>query len=790
MAATKHKKHKREPKSEEQSLNETHSLSSVLFCASCALLRPLLFTLLCSPLVAAEPAVRDLSVRGLQTNGTTTITVSGDDLGKAPKLLLSFPAKQSLKSGNTDKKAEFAVTLEGATPGLHHLRVVTDGGVSLPAVVGVDALPQLPFAAKVDALPVALHGTLTGAQVLETTFTGKANQKVTVEVESQRIGGKLRPTVHLYNAKKLQLEWAWATPALNGDARLTATLPADGAYTVALHDSEYAGAAPGLFRLKIGAFDYAEQVFPPFVAKQTRRVELFGSLSAPVELPAARGGFVPLDWPKGGNWSGPRPFVEVSARTEVFEPNPVEGVRDLPAGRVGVTGKLTRSREEHKYRVPVTPGTKVRFEVFAERLGSRFDAALVIRNDTGAVVAQAEDSPGTLDPALEYTVPDKVTQVTVCVVDVQGAAAPRGIYRLTVDPVKGEGLGDFRLTTPLQRLNISASGRAVVPVFVERRGFAGKIDVSAEGLPAGVKLEGTGISPDTDGALVTVTAPADFPVGLVAWKGRGGADERAVSIKGHPLEKLQPWLATEFALSPTSTKADDFSIDWKALPPDAGLAPAGKLALPVKLTRTDVAAPVRLTLLTSQAPVLVNNQPDPNRTIRVEKPTELGAKVSEGELPILLPPELPADTYQIAVLAELLTADKQRVLASAVTPVRALPVKLPVALKLASLPTDAKLDAKTGATLELKGTVERLNGFAGDVSVTLTGLPAGVPAPAALTVKAGETAFVFKIALPPTTPAGEARLKFGATATDPKQPNVRVKGRDVEATLKISPPAK
>ena len=95
-----------------------------------------------------------------------------------------------------------------------------------------------------------------------------------------------------------------------------------------------------------------------------------------------------------------------------------------------------------------------------------------------------------------------------------------------------------------------------------------------------------------------------------------------------------------------------------------------------------------------------------------------------------IPVELPADSYQIAVLAELLTPDKQRVLASAVTPVRALPVKLPVAVKFAVPTLEAKLDAKTGATVEVKGTVERLSGATGDVAVTLTGLPAGVPVPA------------------------------------------------------------
>ena len=117
-------------------------------------------------------------------------------------------------------------------------------------------------------------------------------------------------------------------------------------------------------------------------------------------------------------------------------------------------------------------------------------------------------------------------------------------------------------------------------------------------------------------------------------------------------------------------------------------------------------------------------------------------------------------------------------------------VLLPVAVKFDSSKLEAKLDAKTGAMLEVKGTVERLNGFTGDITVTLTGVPTGVAVPAAATVKTGATTFSFKLVIPPTTPAGESQLKLSAIALDPKQPNVRVKSRDVEAVLKIIPPPK
>jgi hypothetical protein len=777
---------------------------------------------------AAEPTVRNVSVRGLQVGGTTTITIDGDDLGKlplpfmplpkAPKLLLPFPAKQTLKPGYTANRVEFEVTLgEKVTPGLYHLRLVTEGGASLPVVIGVDRLSQMPFGPKIEKLPAAVHGTVTGSTVAETTFAGKANEKITVEVEAQRIGSKLRPVIHLYTAKKLQLAWAWGTPALDGDARLEATLPADGTYTISIHDAEYAGQSPGFFRLKVGQYDYVDQVFPPVAGTGTRTVQLIGSSSLQVALPAGKSETLLMPWPTAGNWTGPRPWVAVSSRPEFTEPAEPGKVMELPAGRCGVSGKLAVPHEEDRYKVAVKPNTKMRFEVFAERIGSPVDVALVIRNEAGGVLAQNEDSPGTLDPVLEYAVPDKVTSVTVSVVDSSGRGGPRAIYRLTVDPVKGEGAGDYELTTPSERLTLPAGGKAVVPVFVNRRGYAGKIDLNAENLPPGVKLEGTTIPPDADGTLVTVTAkavaePAVAEPAVTNWTGTGGNRTADVMLKGHPLERLQPWLATEMCVAPTDLKAADFVIEWRNLPADAGLSPGGKLALPVVVKRADPAAPVRLTLLTSQAPPLTNGQPDPNRALRPERPVELAAKVSDSELSLVIPAELPADSYQVAVQAELLSANKQKVLATAVTPVKAFPVRLPVAAKADRAKFTAKLDAKSPHAIQITGTARRLNGFTGDITVSLTGLPAGVPVPPPVTLKSlggkklalklrlpfagratirieDQTRFAFGLNLPPTTPGGEVALRLSASVVpDPKQPGVRVKGRDVELLLNVIPP--
>jgi hypothetical protein len=754
--------------------------------------------LLPARLAAAEPSIRSLSVRGLQIAGTTTVMVDGDDLGTGPRLLLPFPAQQQLQPGAADKRAAFAITLGGdVEPGYYQLRVVTAGGVSLPAVIAVDRLPQRPLAPSVEQLPTALHGVVTGSTVVETSFSGKAGQRVLAEVEAQRLGNKLRPILHLYSPKRVQLAWAWTTPALFGDARLEATLPEDGTYTVALHDAEYAAPAPGFFRLRIGQWPGVDQVFPPVVGTGPQSVELLGPAApARLDFTVSPGSTVlPLPWPKEGTWSGPRPFVTVASHPELVGQPAAGKPQDLPAGPVGVSGRLLTPFAEDRYRLSVTPGSKVRLEVFAERYGSPLDATLVVRNEAGGELARAEDSPGSLDPVLEYAVPGNVTSVVVGVVDSQGRGGPHGVYRLTVDPEGAPSApADYRLLTPAQRVLLPVGGSVVVPVVIERRGFRGAVEVSAAGLPPGVRLENATILPGADGTLVTVRrGDAAGDAIVTTWRGRADdGQERTAVVEGHPLERLQPWLATEVAVAPTTAKAADFQVEWRGLPADAGFVPAGKLALPVQLTRPTSDALVRLTLLTSQVPQLLNGQPNPALALRPERPVELAAKVTEGEVTMLVPPELPAPVYDVTVQADLLAPNRQTVLATAYAPVRRLPVRPSLVVQLAGVPRiEAKLDPKTGTIFEVRGRVERREGLTGDVTVTLAGLPPGGRVDPVV-VKAPAADFTVKGVLPPNVPPGEVRgLKLSATAApDSKQPNVRVRSRDVEVTLAIQAAAK
>jgi hypothetical protein len=459
----------------------------------------------------------------------------------------------------------------------------------------------------------------------------------------------------------------------------------------------------------------------------------------------------------------------------------------LPPGSVGVSGRLQTPYGEDRYRVPVTPGSKLRLEVFAERYGSPLDAALVVRNEKGDQLVRIEDSPGTLDPVLEYAVPGGVKEVIVGVVDSQGRGGPRAIYRLTVEPLGVPS--DYRLLTPLQAVSLPVGGRWVVPVVIDRRGYQGEVTLSAAGLPAGVKLEGATIPADADGTLVTVQrgeAPGEPAV--TQWFGRAvGGPERPVLVKGSPMEKLQPWLATELAVASTTAKAADFQIDWRDLPADAGPVLGKKLVLPVKAVRPAKDSVVRLTLLTSQVRPILNGVLDPAQALKLEKPAEIGGKGNDGEVTVLVPALLLCPVYDVTVQAELMTPDKKTVLAVAFAPVRRMGVKVPLVVKLdGPARIEAAVDPKAGAMVKIAGQVERKEGIASDVTLTLTGLPAGASA-APVTVKMGTTAFAFNVVLPANQAVGEIKgLKITATApADPKTPAVVVRSREVELTLVI-----
>ncbi|HTU18951.1 MAG TPA: hypothetical protein VMG10_12900 [Gemmataceae bacterium] len=755
-----------------------------------------------SAAAAAPPVVRNVDRLGLQIGGSTTLTIDGENLLPEPKLLLSAPiVKQVVQPKATANRVVIEVTLDKtATPGPYNLRLANVHGVSAGRVVAVDHLPQRTWETKVASLLVSLHGSLSGSNKLTTSFAGKAGQAILCEVEAQRLGGKLRPVLHLQDERGRELAWTPPTPSLGGDARLTATLPADGTYTIEVHDSLYAAGSPGNLRLKLGSWQYVDAVFPAAVRRgQSASIELLGNTPGQrAQIHAATGSAVmPVPWADAGKASGLRPRVLVSDLPEMIEKDggAIQAVESVPAA---LNGRISKEGESDRFRLKVTPGAKLRFEVFADRLGSPMDAVLKLHRDSGTLLAQGDDSPGSTDPILDFTVPAGVQSLVTVIEDVHGRGQPSFIYRLVVQPITANsGIKDYRLYLPTAELNVPLAGSNIIEVEVERRGYQGPIRLGVDGLPDGVQVQGLDVPAGASGALLTFTGTGSSPgFGLASLHGDGTEAKtslvRIARERDHPLRTLQPWLAEEMAVALTPKEKIDFAAAWGDVPADASLVPGAKLKVPLKLTPPkEVHGGVRFYLLSSHTAPLVNGRPDPNQSLRKDQGQflELPAGKTQGEFVVLLPATLSSVPQDLAFRADLLSKDRARVISQAFTPVRRFNVLNPLVVKAAATQIEAALDAKAGAEVRLAGKVERRGGFKGDVTVSLNGVPPGIAVPRAV-VKDGQSDFQLVLRFPGNFKAQElSNLEIFATGKYSPQTPLLNRSEPVAVRVKLTPKA-
>jgi hypothetical protein len=839
-------------------------------------------------LASGAPLVRSVNVRGLQVGGTTTLVFDGAELLPDPRVVIAAPiAAQQVLPGATNNRVEIAVTLDvSIQPGLYNLYLATGTGLSAATLVAVDRLKQQTFDTPIEALPVALHGKLSGSAMLRANFSGKAGQHVVCEVEAERLGGKLRPVLHLNTSTGKQLAWSLPMPNLHGDTRLDFTLPADGQYTVSLHDLAYAGADPNQFRLKIGEWQYADLVYPPAVERgKPAALRLIGNVpTAPANVQsAADAGHVFAPWPDPAAASGARPAALVSDMPEVVETvqrtEPLE-VASVPValnGWIGAPGELDR------YVLKVQPGSKLHFEVFAQRIGSQLDSMLQLVGEKGNVLAENDDFGTSPDSALDYTVPAEVNSLTLSLRDRYGGGGDSYIYRIVIAPLdKSAATPDFRLLVEPEPCNIPSGGRQVLKVRLDRRGYDGPVQLEFDKLAPGIQAEGLQIPAGVSATLVTLSGATSAGQWFATLRGKSLDPQHAMArvAQGEPeLTTVRAMPTSDEIALATAGKSDiAFDVQWQSLP-EAKLVLGSKPTAKVTCARpVGFDGPVRVTLLTSQIAFRTGGNVDQNRTLRsepgpaleipadgnaqntwnaklaadklltdaqaaqavaakalagaqtqqaqsganpeaaakaVEAATKAKAEMdkraedaaqkqtaalaaavaaaaaakNELEFKLFVPAELPEGAQGLALRAELLSRDKQVVLATACTPVQGLNVINPLAVTFSGpAKTQAMLDAKTGAGIKLAGKIERREGLASDVAVTLVGLPPGIAVPR-IVLKPDQTDYELEIKFPPTFAAGEVRdVRIVATGKlDPQAP-LENRSKEVAVAIELLPP--
>lgn len=750
---------------------------------------PFLLAIALADRCRAAPTIQGLFPRGLQTGATTVIAIDGGDLAGGSTVLLPIPIEvQKIKEGGTGERIEIEVKLAAEVrPGIYPLRLANERGISSAILVAVDSLPQLPLGPEVGNLPVALHGTLSGSQVVSTSFSGVKGQRVVVDVDARRLGGALDPIVELLDERRVQVAWSQGLGHLAGDARLETTLPTDGKYTVELHDALYRGGNPGLFRLAIGDLLTADRTFPMGARLGSKGpVELVGTVptgtTSEVDLSQSLGdGFAPL--PPLAGLIGPAPRVLGSEFPQFIEAPPAKFQVNEATAPVVLNGRLSLPRQVDRFRVLVQSGVSLRYEMIANRVGSPVDGELKIQDGAGNVLAASEDQAGTTDPGLDFAAPAGLTAVYIVVSDLIGRGGPDCVYQIAITPT---GRPDYTLTFFEDRQNVPLAGAALVRVRANRAGFNEAIALSFPGLPSGVRVGNATIPGGASDALVSLEgfglSPAQRVIQVVGEsRDPNFPAKRLALLPPSGATAAQPWLRSGLGIGVTGP--GPLGVVWDLS--DEFLPAGGSIRARVEISRASgIEGPVSLSLVTSQVvPRTPDNQrEDESRAIRFEGTPVIAADQVAAEPTILVPPGVPLLPYDLAVRAELLVPDRKNVRAVAFTPSRRLLARHPFTLELAG---PAAVEAKSGggATGTLTGKISRQAAVDEPITLSLVGLPPEIPTPA-LELPVGAAEFQFPVSFPFGTPAGDlANIRLrGSAGADPFR---QVVSAEVPITLKV-----
>ena len=277
-------------------------------------------------------------------------------------------------------------------------------------------------------------------------------------------------------------------------------------------------------------------------------------------------------------------------------------------------------------------------EVFSQRLGMVSDPSLVIqqvkKNDKGEEVikdvAVAEDTPGVSDgrfstnsddPSVRFAVPeDGVYRILVRDNFSTGKADPRRIFRLSILPETDKPAAtnaaspDFRLIAApnavigdkQNKQNYEPGGIAlrrggseeVALLLVRRGGFNGEVEVTVEGLPAGVSCAPAVIPAGANSVSLVFRGAPDSPfgAGMVRILGKaniGGQDvvreaRGGQIVWGPQQDKARGWsrIAAGIALSITDAETVPFTVSFGEAKVHE-TTKGGKFNVPVKVDRRD-----------------------------------------------------------------------------------------------------------------------------------------------------------------------------------------------------------
>jgi hypothetical protein len=707
----------------------------------------------------AQPKINSLSPDWIQRGATLDVKLAGEGLNSVTGFVFSGEAGLSATviaemtpppavtvesssksigvaaSGARDRSKSLRARIIAAADaplGVREVRALGPNGISQPLNITVGAVPEIaevepnntPEQAQVIAVPSAVAGVIQGSTEIDTfKFAAKKGDQFILEVMAQRTGSPLDSSLAILDAKGREL--ARDEDARGFDSLVEFTAPEDGDYIAQLRDFQYRGGGDYKYRLFVGVLPFVDYIFP-FGGQRGKPVEITVTgrnmqgaervtLDIDANSPLGRQE-IRLNTPRG--LSNPIQF-DVRDLPEFTEKEPNEGTNaNTVTAPVVINGRVGSPKDADRFTFRAAADGKLIAEVEARRFGSPLDALLAVFAGE-ALVARNDDAAGS-DARIEFDA-KKDTEYTVTITDLTGWGATNMAYRLAVRPPSPAAGASLIVRYFPDTVRVNRNGRTHVRCEIARAGFDGPVRVAARDLPDGVSAEPIVISAGrNDGDLLISATPdaamGSVPLRLVASATSGGKELIATATAIVPQGAAERAFKQGFL---SVLDAAPFTID--ALTVGAGMDQLQSATIDVLVSRQ---AGFTQDVKVSAVGFTVGREPITKNIAVKELTVKSDARTAQLKLTANVNSELGVRTVLVRGEA---TNNGQSVVQFS-QPVAVAVTQIPFVLTASQ--TKLGLNAaRPGTTnfddVTMKVNVER-RGYAGEIPLTLAGLPAGV----------------------------------------------------------------
>jgi hypothetical protein len=307
------------------------------------------------------------------------------------------------------------------------------------------------------------------------------------------------------------------------------------------------------------------------------------------------------------------PFLITYARASVVldgdNHNTPETAQEIPVP-CEIAGRIEKKHDRDWYSFSAKKGEIYNIEVFSDRLGCQTDMYFVVQNPaTKQVLADLDDNPDSLarlkfftrnedPPPFRFVVPaDGKYQLLVSSRDADVRAGPRQYYRVRITPEQP----DFRLIVmpPADgrpdACRLLQGGEQFFTVLVWRLdGWNGPINLTADGLPAGVTCAPQIVAAGIRQVPLVLSAAPNAALGIFEMKVKGSA-----TINGQTVMR----------------EARSASITWPT-PPQQNIPAISRLDRNTLMAVREQ-APYRLTAVLDKPAVVQGDKP--NLTVKLTR---------------------------------------------------------------------------------------------------------------------------------------------------------------------------